>query len=215
MSRMASDLSWFPPSVCPSVTKKRICHHPMQNLVTKVVFHSSPLAYGKPKVAKHFLLEYLHIPWVGRLAGFGKTAFMAKLNMACLSPGTEQIREPQLCIRLNSNVGSGKLPPSSWAYTLKLAEPAFSPAATQWARSVAWQDPGISYYAISSLNTYRILLQSGCYIFKWLCLGSGDGVKVGSQISLSLPLSISTEPTVGQGWGSYAPMTMFFSSLLS
>lgn len=197
MSWMASDLCLYSPSVCPSVTKKRICHHSMQNLVTKAVFHSSPLAYGKPDVAKHFLLEYLHIPWEGRLAGLGETAFMAKLNIARLSPGTEQIGEPQVCMDLNSNAGSGKFPPSSWVHTLKLAEPAFSPAATRWARSAAWWDPGVFHSAISSLNTYLSLVKSGCYVFRQLCLGSRDRVKMGSQMSLSLPLSISSEPTVG------------------
>lgn len=62
MSWMAPDLCCFSPSVRPSVTNKRICHHSKQNSVAKESFHSSPLPYRKTTVTKTLSSRVLPYP---------------------------------------------------------------------------------------------------------------------------------------------------------
>lgn len=85
------DLCCFFPSVCPSVTNKRICHHSKQNFIAKVSFYSNPLAYRKPAAAITLPSRIPSYPVRrGKLAGWRETAFKAKLSLACLFFSIEQ-----------------------------------------------------------------------------------------------------------------------------
>ena len=67
-----------------------------------------------------------------------------------------------------------------------MGEPASAPAATQQALSAAWQDLGMSYFAINSLKTYISLVRAQSIQTALPCQGRDF-----SQISFTLsPFSL-------------------------
>lgn len=101
MSQMTLDLCWSSASICPLVTKKRLCYHAKQNLGAKLSFPSNPRAQGK------------------KLAGFGEKAFKAQLGLACLCLRVGSTGEAQLCgDKPEFDAGPGNHPHLQVKYTL-------------------------------------------------------------------------------------------------
>ena len=71
-----------------------------------------------------------------------------------------------------------------------VGEPASAPRATQQALFAAWQDLGMSYFAINSLNTYISLVRVQSIQTALPCQGRDF-----SQISLALSLHLPCEHT--------------------
>lgn len=82
MSWMAPDLQLFSASVCPSVTKKRRCHHSRPEFCYQEVLPFQPTGLKEAQCSQS--TSFRVSPYLLRrqkLAGFGEPAFKAKLFM--------------------------------------------------------------------------------------------------------------------------------------